>query len=275
MAGVRDTRGMTARRRFRCWAAGVTAVLVAAVSGCALLPPQPVPLVPFGDFTLTTTGGIAGIYRQLRISADGSGLLLTEDPAAGRISRPTLERLRALLESERLRQDVARLRADTGPQQCSDAFQTTLRMGELSTTRTDTCGRVPTPALDELGEVVRPFWDGEFEEPPPDGPPAPRIVIEEVRSGKPTSKRVELASGRATLFTGDRKERTEQLDAQQIEVLQVLATAPPCHSERSLDDGYLVRIGDQQSESVIGGRVGPDCTELSTIAAIGLDAVDG
>jgi hypothetical protein len=264
----------TTRRTFRRWAAGVLAGLVTAVSSCALLPPQPVPLVPFGDFTLTTTGGIAGIYRQLRISADGSGLLLTEDPAAGRISRPTLERLRTLLESERLRQDVARLGGDTGPQQCSDAFQTTLRMGELSATRTDTCGRVPTPALDELGEVVRPFWDGDFEEPLPDGPPPPRIVIQEVRSGRPSTKRVELESGRASLFASDRTVRTEQLDPQQVEALQVLATAPPCLSERNLDDGYLVRIGDQQSESVIGGRVGPDCTELSTIAAIGLDAVD-
>jgi hypothetical protein len=169
---------------------------------------------------------------------------------------------------------VARLRADTGPQQCSDAFQTTLQMAELSATRTDTCGRVPTPALDELGEVVRPFWDGDFEEPLPDGPPPPRIVLQEVRSGRPTTKRVELESGRASLFAGDRKVRTEQLDAQQTEALRVLATTPPCRSDRGLDDGYLVRVGDHRAESVIGGRVGPDCTELSTIAAIGLAAVD-
>ncbi len=264
---------MTTRRTWRCWAAAAVAGLITAVTGCALLPPAAVPLVPFGDFTLTTTGGIAGIYRQLRISADGSGLVLSDKPAAGRVGQATLDRLRTLLESERLRQDVARLQGDTGPHRCSDAFQTTLRMGELSATRTDTCGRVSTPALDELGVMVRPFWDGDFEEPLPDGPAPPKIVIQEVRSGKPTAKRVELEAGRATLFAGDTKQKTADLELGRREALQVLAAAPQCRPDRELDDGYLVRIGDQQPSTVVGTRTGPQCPELSTIASIGLGAV--
>ncbi|WP_152364537.1 hypothetical protein [Microlunatus speluncae] len=261
------------RRTVRRWVAlAVTGLL--AVAGCALLPPEPVPLVPFTDFSITTTGGIAGIYRELRISADGDVLVLSDDPRVGRIGRATLDRLRTLLESEGLRRDVARLRDDRSESRCSDAFQTTLRMGELVATGTDTCGLVPTPALDELDVIVQPFWKGFFEEPLPEGPRPPRIVVQAVQSGQPTPTRIELEGDRATLFSSGTKPDTSVLDPELLAVLQVLAAAPPCRPDHELDDGYRIRIGDQPPSPVIGGRPGRTCPELSTIAAIALDAVD-
>lgn len=259
----------TIRRRLAAAAAGLV-----ALTGCGLLPPEPVPFVPFGDFSLTTTGGVAGIYRQLRIAADGSGLVLSDEPAAGRVGAATIDRLRTLLESEALRRDLARLRDDTGPQRCADVFETTLRMGDLIAVRSDGCNRVPTPALDELGEIVQPFWQGDFEEPPPDGPAAPPIVIEEVEAGRATGQRIELAAGRATLLSDGRKLRTADLDVRELEALPVLAAAPPCRVERSRDDGYRVRLGDRPVEAVISSRIGPACAELSAIVAIWVDAVD-
>lgn len=259
--------------RIRRWVAAAAAGLVAS-AGCGLLPPQPVPFIPFGDFSLTTTGGVAGIYRQLRIGADGAGLVLSDEPAAGRVGAATMDRLRTLLESEALRRDISRLRDDTGPQRCADVFDTTLRMGELTAVRSDGCNRVPTPALDELGEIVQPFWEGDFEEPPPDGPAAPPIVIEEVEDGQATGQRIELAAGRATLLADGRKLRTADLDVRELEALPVLASAQPCRVERSRADGYRVRLGDRPAEAVISGRIGPECSELSAIVAIAVDAVD-
>ncbi len=271
---VGDTRGMTITRwRFQRWAALVVTGLLAA-AGCSLLPPEPVPLEPFGDFSLTTTGGVAGIYRELRISADGTALVLSDDPAAGRIGAATIDRLRQLLESEELRRDIARLQADRGESRCSDAFRTTLRMGELKPTWSDPCGMVPTPALDQLDEIVQPFWKGFFEEPLPERPAPPRIDIEEVRSGKPTGVRVEIASGQATLIEGGTRGQTRELTPEQLYALQLSAAAPPCRPQQVLDDGHRITIGDQPVSAVVGGRAGPTCPELSAIAAVGLDAVD-
>ncbi|MFC7618754.1 hypothetical protein [Microlunatus sp. GCM10028923] len=265
---------MITRRGFHRRAGLLIAALGTTAAGCALLPPEPLPLTPFGAFTVTVTGGVAGIFRQLRVTPDdGIGLVLTDSPAAGRIGRQTLDRIGTLLESEAFRREAARPRPDE--MRCSDTFVATLRMGALTARREDPCAPSPAPEWDKLTALLQPFWEGNFEEPLPEAPAPPPILVQEIASGRPTGRRVELGpTGQATLRTADRVLQTRRLEAPQLEALTVLATGPLCRPSRTFDDGFLIRIGDQQPVGPVGNRIGSDCPELGAIAQLARTAVD-
>lgn len=252
----------------------IAGLATTTAAGCSLLPPEPLPLVRFGAFTITITGGVAGVFRQLQVTPDdGIGLVLTERPAAGRISRPTLDRIGAVLESEAFRREAARPRPDDV--RCSDTFVATLRMGTLTASREDPCAPSPAPEWDRLTALLQPFWDGTFEEPLPDLPAPPPILIREIASGRPTGRRVELGpDGQATLRSADRVLRTGRLEVRQLEALTVLAARPLCRPSREFDDGFLISVGDQQAAAPVGNRIGSDCPDLGAIAQLARTAVD-
>jgi len=85
---------------------GAAALLV--LTGCSLIGPLAVPSEPFGDFVVGEFGGIDGRQNILYVRADGVALLVSRQPAAGRLSNQTLGRLRTLLTSDQFRQEVAR-----------------------------------------------------------------------------------------------------------------------------------------------------------------------
>lgn len=265
---------MITRRGFHRRAGLLIAALGTTAAGCALLPPEPLPLTRFGAFTMTITGGVAGVFRQLQVTpSDGFGLVLTERPAAGRIGTETLDRIGTLLESEAFRREAARPRPDD--MRCSDTFVATLRMGALTASREDPCAPTPAPEWDKLTALLQPFWEGRFEEPLPDGAAPPPILVREIASGQPTGRQVELGpDGRATLRSGDRVLRTGRLEVPQLEALTVLATRPLCRPSRQFDDGFLISIGDQQVAVPVGNRIGADCPELGAIAQLARSAVD-
>ncbi|GAB3758789.1 twin-arginine translocation signal domain-containing protein [Microlunatus parietis] len=263
---------MITRRGFHRRAGLLIAALGTTTAGCALLPPEPLPLTRFGAFTMTVTGGVAGVFRQLQVTpSDRIGLVLTERPAAGRISTETLNRIGTLLESEAFRREAARPRPDD--MRCADTFVVTLRMGALTVSREDPCAPTPAPEWDKLTALLQPFWEGRFEEPLP-AASAPPILVQEIASGRPTGRRAELGpDGQATLRSPDRVLRTGRLEVSQLAALTVLAARPLCRPAREFDDGFLISIGDQQAAAPVGNRIGPDCPELGAIAQLARTAV--
>jgi hypothetical protein len=129
-----------------------------------------VPSEPFGDFAVGEFGGIDGRQNIVYLRADGVALLVSRQPAAGRLSGQTLSRLRTLLTSDQFRQEVA---ADAQRKQrapvpvCSDQITIEVTMGDLSMSRSDPCREIsePTPAFDEITGILAPALRGDFDGP--------------------------------------------------------------------------------------------------------------
>jgi hypothetical protein len=164
----------------RLVALAVTLLLLlggSTLAGCALIPAEPVPLVPFGDFEVGHYGGVAGVQDVLHVRADGVALLVTRKPAAGRLSEATMDRLRTLLESEEFRREAATAASDHEPPRCADLMSTSVRMGSLAMSVEEPCGSASqpaTPAFDEILELTGPAQQGQFTEPV--GVDEPRLV---------------------------------------------------------------------------------------------------
>lgn len=142
-------------------------------TGCA--EPVAAPQVPFRDFSVVESGGVDGRQNELLVGADGVGLLLSRDPAAGRFREATMRRLRVLLESEPFRTEVAAQTPQAEPAMCSDQIALRVTMGSLSMSRSGPCEsdpRAQTPAFDEILRLTAPAFAGDFDLPVPAGEPA-------------------------------------------------------------------------------------------------------
>lgn len=185
--------------------------------GCS----RPVQGAVFGEFSVTRSGGVAGVHDQLRVSPDGLAVELSPDLRVGRLSAGRVARARQLLESDELAREARDARRDADDE-CVDTFVTGVQMGDLSMVAPGSCGagrRRATPALDELLTVVADARRGVFDEPL--GPadvlassvrvvqPAARgrepFTIDLDRDGTATLRRGAAAPERADLV-GDQRE---------------------------------------------------------------------
>ena len=121
------------------------AAVLLVITGCSLTGPGAVPSEPFGDFVVGEFGGIDGRQNILYVRADGVALLVSRQPASGRLSDQTLGRLRSLLTSPQFQQEVAEAqRKERAPVPvCADQITTEVTMGGLSMSRSDPCGDKP------------------------------------------------------------------------------------------------------------------------------------
>ncbi len=145
------------------------AAVLLVITGCSLTGPVAVPSEPFGDFVVGEFGGIDGRQNILYVRADGVALLVSRQPASGRLSDQTLGRLRSLLTSPQFQQEVAEAqRKERAPVPvCTDQITTEVTMGGLSMSRSDPCREKPepTPAFDEITSLVAPALRGNFDGP--------------------------------------------------------------------------------------------------------------
>ena len=153
--------------RFRALASSLLVGVAFSVAGCTA--PEPAPKVPFGEFEIGQFGGVAGRQNILHVRPDGLALLVSNQPAAGRLSPSRLDRLRTLLESEGLRREVAAAAdAERKPPRCADLFSTSVVMGSLRMSVEERCGsetRPATPAFDEIISLTAPAMAGNFDGP--------------------------------------------------------------------------------------------------------------
>jgi hypothetical protein len=208
-------------------------VLVAAaaltVAGCSLTAPLATPSETFIDFTVGEFGGIDGRQNILHVRTDGVALLVSRIPAAGRLSDQKLGRLRTLLTSDQFRQEVIReaQRKSTAPAPvCSDQITTVVTMGSLSMSRTEPCGEEsePTPAFDEIINVIAPALRGRF-----DGPvdtTEPRLLpvrLERIELPDQPGYTIKVdATGRAMMNVPGGRSSDKELTIQQRDTLRLL-----------------------------------------------------
>lgn len=145
----------------------VATLLVVAVTllpaGCA----RPVQPAVFGEFSVTRSGGVAGVHDQLRVSPDGLAVELSPDLRVGRLSADRTAHARRILESDELAREARAARRDDDDG-CVDTFVTAVRMGAFSMAVPGSCGAGrprATPAFDELLGVVSDARRGLFDEP--------------------------------------------------------------------------------------------------------------
>jgi hypothetical protein len=179
---------------------------VLATAACARLdptrPPAPTPLpkVAFSDLTLEETGGIDGRHNVLLVRTDGVAISMSWEPSAGQLSPETVTRLKALLESEQFRLEVAR-GGETASPQCSDQITTRLVMGALAISQTGPCptGAAPTPTFDEILSILSAPLRGEFDSRVAGGEPrlVPIRLEARAEAGQPAHVITVDARGRA------------------------------------------------------------------------------
>ena len=131
--------------------------------GCA----RPVQRAVFGEFSVTRSGGVAGVHDELRVSPDGLAVELSPDLRVGRLSADRMAQARRLLESDELAREARAARRDDDDG-CVDTFVTGVRMGDFSMAAPGSCGASrprATPAFDELLTVVAGARRGVFDEP--------------------------------------------------------------------------------------------------------------
>lgn len=139
----------------------LAAVLIGVLlAGCASQRPGRDQMLPpgretaarsFTDFTITRTGGIAGISQRIGVSPDGTVRNATGQPI-GRLSAADLAELRTLLTGQEIGREAAR--PNTGASRCADGFTFTLVMKELRVSDY-ACGRpVDKPAFNRVLELT-------------------------------------------------------------------------------------------------------------------------
>lgn len=134
------------------WFAVVGCVVAAVAVTATLLvrePPADPRPGPFPGYTLTTTGGVAGIRHMVQVDADGRALFADEDPVAGTLPARTIARLRTLLADGDL--------ADEGNRHdpnCADGFTYTLQVRRLTVSRYECGTGAPAPLFDEIRSLT-------------------------------------------------------------------------------------------------------------------------
>ncbi len=239
-------------------AAGLAAFLAAVclVTGCSVLFPTVQPSLPppepFGEFAVGEFGGVDGRQNILRVQPDGAAVLISREPAAGRLNGNDLARLRELLTSEQFRLEVAREAQDRqDPMRCSDQIITEVRMGDLALSRSGPCGakeRPPTPAFTEILSLVASARKGRFAAPLGDtAPPLVPVELRRLGGAGRLGYRIDVAAdGGGSITIKDPPAHSGRLTVGQQDVLRLLlpildaAAVTACSSTES----YQIRIDD-------------------------------
>ena len=240
----------------------IGAAVLLVLTGCSLVGPVAVPSEPFGDFVVGEFGGIDGRQNIVSVRADGVALLVSRQPAAGRLSDRTLNQLRALLTSAQFREEVAKdaQRKDRAPEPgCADQITTEVTMGSLSMSRSDPCGEKlePTPAFDEIVSIVAPALRGNF-----DGPAdtaEPRLFpmsLQRIQLQDRPAYTIKIdAAGRAMIMISGRTSDWHSLSVQQRDTVRLLVArvidkpVSPCTSQAY----YRLQVAKKPAVE------GPDC----------------
>ncbi|MQA78480.1 MAG: hypothetical protein GEV10_08375 [Streptosporangiales bacterium] len=215
-------------------AAGAACVVAAVIVAAVLLPgfTKPTPAGEFKGYTLTTTGGVAGVQHTVEVTADGTALFVDEEPVAGVLPRRSVERQRVLLADRRLAEEGGPRHPDS---RCADGFQHTLRVDTL-TVSTYACGRTEkTPVFDEIRSLttkdgLRPLSDDrpEFR--------GLRAEVRRPRAGIDAAVAID-AAGHVTVDRADSPPERAQLDTGTEDALRLLfaepLVAPSADSSRS------------------------------------------
>jgi hypothetical protein len=206
------------------------AAAVLTVAGCSLVGPVAAPPEPFGDFTVGEFGGIDGRQNILYVSAaDGTALLISRAPAAGKLNDQSLSRLQELLTSEQFREEVnqeAEQKSKASVPVCSDQITTEVTMGSLSISRTEPCGEKfePTPAFDEILGIVAPAMQGNFDGPVDSAEPQllpMRLERSSIQDQPAYAIRID-AAGRAMITIAGRRSELHELSIQQRDTVRLL-----------------------------------------------------
>jgi len=240
---------------------GATALLV--IAGCSLSDPVAVPSEPFGDFVVGEFGGIDGRQNIVYVRADGVALLVSRQPASGRLSEESMSRLRNLLTSTQFRQEVA---SDVQRKQrapvpvCSDQITTEVTMGSLSMSRSDPCREKsePTPAFDEIISIVAPALQGQFDRPVDAAEPRlSALRLERVQLQDRPAYLIKIDNrGRAMIMLSGHSSKWHSLSVQQRDTVRLLVArviekpVAPCTSQQL---SYRLRV---EKEPAVEG---PDC----------------
>ncbi len=233
-------------------AVGILVVAMLLVAGGCSPDPPPVPAEPFGEFAVGEFGGVDGRQNILRVRPDGNALLISRQPAAGRLSGEAMGRLRTLLTSEQFRQEVAReaeWNAKPKTWVCSDQIITEVRMGALSMSRSGPCGGEdlpPAPAFTEILTIVGSARRGDFAGPvDADQPRLVPVRLERLDgTGEPGYVIVVDSLGRGSIRVPGQAARTGALEPGERDILRLLipqltsSPVTPCQST----EHYRLRV---------------------------------
>lgn len=240
-------------RPWRICAAGFSIMGVLLCIGCT---PGPAPAQPFGEFTVTQQGGVAGIYRPLLVQPDGVALLMSNDPASGSIAGEDLDRLGALLTSEQFRIEAAANSQKVPDQGCVDDISWSVTMGALTVSTGGRCSGndSPTPATIEIIGLRADEVGGNFAADVPVGPPGlVRFTIErQATRYYPAATFSSTALGKITMRVADTPVQTRNLTVTQHNTLRLLLDRQTTIPAKTCDqDGpYRLRIGGSRGKTV-------------------------
>jgi hypothetical protein len=253
------------------------AVAVLTATGCAFVGPSAAPSEPFGDFSVGEFGGIDGRQNILYVRADGTALLISRTPAAGRLSDQDVGRLKILLTSRQFRQEVEReaeRKAKSPAPVCTDQITTDVTMGSLWMSRTDPCGTqaAPAPAFEEIISIVAPAMQGNFDGPVNTTEPRllpMRLVRLLVQDQLPYTIKID-AAGRAMITIAGRKPEVHDLSIQQRDTVRLLlarlvetpvvSCTSPVHYQLQIDTWPNIPGPNIPGPNIPGPEIsGPDC----------------
>lgn len=100
-------------------------------------------------YTLTTSGGVAGVEHTVQVDTDGTALFVDDDPVAGVLPKRSIARLRTLLRDDDLAGEGNR-RVDN----CADGFSYTLRVRQLTVSRYECGDTSRAPIFDEIRSLT-------------------------------------------------------------------------------------------------------------------------
>ncbi|PZS27569.1 MAG: hypothetical protein DLM59_16240 [Pseudonocardiales bacterium] len=106
----------------------------------------------FAAFTITRTGGFAGVSQRIDVASDGT-VRNEAGTVIGHIEPADLTQLRSLLTGKEIRDEATRGKS-SGSGKCADGFNVTLVMGDLRVSDY-TCGRPSNkPAFSRVLELT-------------------------------------------------------------------------------------------------------------------------
>lgn len=105
----------------------------------------------FAAFTITKTGGFAGVFQRIDVAPDGTVRNETGQ-VIGQLDAADVAELRTLLTGQAIRDEAGRAQPSRG--QCADGFNFTLVMGDLRVSHY-ACGRSDNkPAFQRVLELT-------------------------------------------------------------------------------------------------------------------------
>lgn len=239
----------------------VTLVGIALAAGCTVqvvptstedqpvsVDDSPAPSVPSAGFTVTRTGGVAGVQEVLRVDPDGFVVFVGHEVHVGVLSSDTMHTLTGLLTTTDLwaEDDVP----DGGNQICSDAFTMSLQMGDLAVSREDCGDDREMPLFRSVLDLLGPAMSGQFEAPLPATPALQPVTLTRTGHEYHNDGAVAVAADGSVIVTTETPvDIAVGPSAGQLEVIRLLsALVDPASTgpdDCSADGQYELSIGGQ------------------------------